>query len=108
MEQGKLNFPPFYIWLACLGAVLLASCHAMIEFFLTIAAIRPLIKEIRRQALSRYGVDFSLEGHVFMAIRTKFLLSTMLIGTFPLFLFSLAVQIRLEGLSQIVAQQYWG
>ena len=32
----------------------------------------------------------------------------MLIGTFPLFLFSLAVQIRLEGLSQIVAQQYWG
>ncbi|MBU5347512.1 HD-GYP domain-containing protein [Paenibacillus lautus] len=108
MEQGKLNFPPFYIWLACLGAVLLASCHAMIEFFLTIAAIRPLIKEIRRQALSRYGVDFSFEGHVFMAIRTKFLLSTMLIGTFPLFLFSLAVQIRLEGLSQIVAQQYWG
>ncbi|MFH0071240.1 HAMP domain-containing protein, partial [Peribacillus sp. NPDC056705] len=108
LEQGKFNFPPFYIWLASLGAILLASCHAMIEFFLTIAAIRPLIREIRRQALSRYGVDFSLEGHVFMAIRTKFLLSTMLIGTFPLFLFSLAVQIRLEGFSQIIAQQYWG
>lgn len=108
MELGKLSFPPFYIWLASLGMVLLASCHAMIEFFLTIAAIRPLIKEIRRQALSRYGVDFSLEGHVFMAIRTKFLLSTMLIGTLPLFLFSLAVQIRLEELSKILAQQYWG
>lgn len=108
MGQGKLSFPPFYIWLASLGAVLLASCHAMIEFFLAIAAIRPLIREIRSQALSRYGIDFSLEGHVFMAIRTKFLLSTMLIGTFPLFLFALAVQIRLEGLSQAVAQQYWG
>lgn len=108
MEQGKLSFPAFYIWLASLGAVLLASCHAMIEFFLTIAAIRPLIKGIRRNALSRYGVDFSLEGHVFMAIRTKFLLSTMLIGTFPLFLFSLAVQIRLEGLNKIAPQQYWG
>ncbi|WP_342575382.1 HD domain-containing phosphohydrolase [Paenibacillus sp. FSL M8-0142] len=108
MEQGKLSFPAFYIWLASLGAVLLASCHAMIEFFLTIAAIRPLIKGIRRNALSRYGVDFSLEGQVFMAIRTKFLLSTMLIGTFPLFLFSLAVQIRLEGLNKIAPQQYWG
>lgn len=108
MEQGKLSFPAFYIWLASLGAVLLASCHAMIEFFLMIAAIRPLIKGIRRKALSRHGVDFSLEGHVFMAIRVKFLLSTMLIGTFPLFLFSLAVQIRLEGLNKIAPQQYWG
>lgn len=108
LNHGLLSIPSFYIWLASLGAVLIASCHAMIEFFLTVAAIRPVVKELRRQALSRYGVDFSLEGHVFTAIRTKFLLSTMLIGTFPLFLFSLAAQIRLEKFDEIVSQEYWG
>lgn len=108
LNHGLLSIPSFYIWLASLGAVLIASCHAMIEFFLTVAAIRPVVKELRRQALSRYGVDFSLEGHVFTAIRTKFLLSTMLIGTFPLFLFSLAAQIRLEEFDEIVSQEYWG
>lgn len=108
LNHGLLSIPSFYIWLASLGAVLIASCHAMIEFFLTVAAIRPVVKELRRQALSRYGVDFSLEGHVFTAIRTKFLLSTMLIGTFPLFLFSLAAQIRLEEFDEIISQQYWG
>lgn len=108
INRGLLTIPYFYIWLAALGAVLIASCHAMIEFFLTVGAIRPVVKELRRQALSRYGVDFSLEGHVFTAIRTKFLLSTMLIGTFPLFLFSLAAQIRLEEFDEIITQEYWG
>ncbi|MFC7680529.1 HD domain-containing phosphohydrolase [Paenibacillus sp. GCM10028914] len=108
LNRGLLSMPFYYIWLASLGAVLIASCHAMIEFFLTVAAIRPVVKELRRQALMRYGVDFSLEGHVFTAIRTKFLLSTMLIGTFPLFLFSLAAQIRLKEFDEIISQEYWG
>ena len=61
MEQGKLNFPPFYMaGLPGGGPASQLSCHDRI--FLTIAAIRPLIKEIRRQALSRYGVDFSLRA----------------------------------------------
>lgn len=108
MNWGLVSIPPFYIWLVSLGALLTASCHAMVEFFLTVAAIRPVLKELRRQALSRFGVDFSLEGHVFTAIRTKFLLTTMLIGTFPLFLFSLAAQIRLEEFDKIISERFWG
>ncbi|NMO98109.1 HD domain-containing phosphohydrolase [Paenibacillus lemnae] len=108
IQHGLLQIPLFYVWIGALGAIMIASCHAMIEFFLTAAAIRPVVKELRRQALNRYGVDFSLEGHVFTAIRTKFLLSTMLIGTCPLFLFSLAAQVRIEEFSELMAQDYWG
>lgn len=106
--QGLLDIPLFYIVLALIGAVLIASCHALIEYFLTVAAVRPVVKELRRRALSKFGVDFSLEGHVVTAIRRKFLLSTMLIGTFPLVLFSLAAQIRLEEFDRMLSREYWG
>lgn len=88
IQTGLINLPYFYLLLAMVGATLVACMHALIEFFLTCSAIIPLIKEFRNRALDMYNVDFSLEGHVFVAIRPKFLISCMLIGTFPLFLLS--------------------
>jgi hypothetical protein len=82
--NGWVTFPYFYLILAVCGAVLVACMHA-------------LIKEFRNRALEQYGVDFSLEGHVFVPIRPRFLVSCMLIGTFPLFLFIVATHIRLNG-----------
>ncbi|QCT01229.1 metal dependent phosphohydrolase [Paenibacillus algicola] len=108
IHAGLLSIPLSYIWIAVLGAVMVASCHAMIEFFLTVAAIRPIVRELRRLALIRYGVDFSLEGHVFTSIRTKFLLSAMLIGTCPLFLFSLAVRVHMGQFYEEISRGYWG
>lgn len=109
--NGWITIPYFYLILAMCGAVLVACMHALIEFFLTCTAIIPLIKEFRNRALEQYGVDFSLEGHVFVPIRPKFLVSCMLIGTFPLFLFIMATHIRLNGHESPVVvvglQSYW-
>lgn len=109
--SGWVTFPYVYLILGMCGAVLVASMHALIEFFLTCTAIVPLIKEFRNRALERHGVDFSLEGHVFVPIRPKFLVSCMLIGTFPLFLFIMATHIRLNGDGDSIVvvglQSYW-
>lgn len=108
--RGLFYVPYFYLLIAVVGAILVACMHALIEFFLTSSAIIPLIKGFRNRALDMYGVDFSLEGHVFVSIRPKFLISCMLIGTFPLFLFIMATQIRLMTLENVPASDldgYW-
>lgn len=108
LHKGQLTFPPMYVAVAVIGAFLVASMHAMIDFFLTTAAVRPLVKEIKKLAKERHQVDFDSDGHVFLSIRPKFLISAMLIGTSPLLLFSLAAQIRLGSLNDSMLQGYWG
>lgn len=110
IRTGLLNIPYFYLLMAIIGSVLIASMHALIEFYLTCSAIIPLIKEFRTRALEMYNVDFSLEGHVFVPIRPKFLISCMLIGTFPLFLFIMATHIRMNNTGTGMLnglQSYW-
>ncbi|ANE46236.1 chemotaxis protein CheY [Paenibacillus swuensis] len=99
--------PYTYILLATLGAVLVASMHALIEFFLNNQAIRPVLKELRQRAILLYGVDVALDGQVLVSIRSKFQLSALLIGTFPVFLFSLASQVRLSDLPSEYTADYW-
>ncbi|GAB6992059.1 HD-GYP domain-containing protein [Paenibacillus pini] len=107
LHVGLLTFPPFYLTIAVLGAILVASMHAMIDFFLTTLTIRPLIQEFKKQTEERYRVELDLDGHVFMSIRPKFLVSAMLIGSSPLLLFSLAAQLRLRSLDHDIIQNYW-
>jgi len=107
IQSGRVHLPAFYLGIAAAGAVLIACMHALIEFFLTSSAIIPLIKEFRNRALDEYHVDFSLEGRVFVAIRPKFLISCMLIGTFPLFLFIMTLYIRLQNPSGNGMENYW-
>ncbi|WP_342564047.1 HD-GYP domain-containing protein [Paenibacillus sp. FSL R7-0345] len=110
IHNGLLSLPYFYLVMAVIGAIMVASMHALIEFYLTCSAIIPLIKEFRNRAMKLYSVDFSLEGHVFVPIRPKFLISCMLIGTFPLFLFIMATHIRMSntGSGMLVGfQNYW-
>ncbi|WP_151735706.1 HD-GYP domain-containing protein ['Paenibacillus yunnanensis' Narsing Rao et al. 2020] len=110
IRTGRIDIPYFYLLLAIAGAVLVAAMHALIEFFLTSSAIIPLIKEFRSRAMDLYHADFSLEGHVFLSIRPKFLITCMLIGTFPLVFFIMASQIRLHNYGQESfngLQGYW-
>lgn len=108
LSKGLLDFPAFYLAVAALGAALVASMHAMFDFFLSTAAIRPLLIELKMQAKKRFQVELDPEGHVFLSIRPKFLVSGMLIGMSPLLLFSLAAQIRLKSLDSAMFQNYWG
>ncbi|MCL6603364.1 MAG: HD-GYP domain-containing protein [Paenibacillus sp.] len=107
IDTGLISLPYFYLGVAVAGALLVACMHALIEFFLTCSAIIPLIKEFRNRALELYNVDFSLEGKVFVAIRPKFIISCMLIGTFPLFLFIITLHIRMYNPSGNEMDNYW-
>lgn len=107
IHEKLLQFPYYYIVLAIVSAFLVASMHAMVEFFLTTIAIRPIVIEFRQQGIDHIGVDFSAEGHSFSSFRLKFLLSAMLIGISPLLLFSIAAQIRLGNINSDVVKGYW-
>ncbi|OZB90747.1 HD-GYP domain-containing protein [Paenibacillus sp. XY044] len=108
LNRELLHFRPIYVAAAVIGAFLVASMHAMIEFFLTTAMVRPLVKELQRLALKDHRIDLNPEGHVVLSIRPKFLVSAMLIGISPLLLFTLAAQIRLGTLNEEMMTGYWG
>lgn len=110
LDKGWVEFPYFYVSLAAACAILIAVMHALIEYFLTVRAVRPLLLEIRRRGKRQFGVEPSLEGRVLVSIQRKFQLSTALIGLFPLFLFFLATFIRLQYMDPEFAKEYivWG
>ncbi|MEW9701047.1 HD domain-containing phosphohydrolase [Paenibacillus sp. SI8] len=107
IRLGWLSLPLFYVVLGGIGAVLVASMHALLEFFMTARAIRPVLLHIRELGRRIYGEDVSLDGRVIVSIQRKFQLSAFLIGTMPLFLFSLATQIRLVTQSAGITSEYW-
>ncbi|MBE9917997.1 HD domain-containing protein [Paenibacillus donghaensis] len=107
LSRELLNIPVLYMLGACLGALVIAGMHAMLDFFLTTAAIRPLLVDLKIQANKRYQVELNTKGYKFLSIRPKFLISGMLIGTSPLLLFSLVVHFRLQNSDAGFFQNYW-
>jgi HAMP domain-containing protein len=107
IKNGLISLPYSYIGMGALGAFLVASMHGLIEFFLTHQTIRPVLNHIRELSLELHQTDISLDGQVLVSLQRKFQLSAFLIGTFPLFLFSLAAQIRLTNVSLQSTMEYW-
>jgi HD-GYP domain-containing protein (c-di-GMP phosphodiesterase class II) len=107
IKSSYLNLPYSYIGIASAVAFMIASMHAMIEFFLTTKAIRPVVAFIRDKHKQLYKQDITLGGRVLVSIRTKFRLSAFLIGTLPLLLFGLASQIRLDHIQGDATSAYW-
>ncbi|UJF32911.1 HD domain-containing phosphohydrolase [Paenibacillus hexagrammi] len=107
IHLGWLTMPMYFIIFAGIGAVLIASMHALIEFFLTVQAIRPILLYARELGQRCYGEDVSLDGRVIVSIQRKFQLSAFMIGTFPLFLFSWATQLRLIISSSELSMEFW-
>ncbi|QOR68366.1 HD domain-containing protein [Cytobacillus suaedae] len=102
-----LTLPYRYILLAILGGVLVAFMHGLIEYFLTTKAIQPILHHLRNMASTLYNEDISLRGKVLVSIQQKFLFSSLFIGVFPLLLFSLASQIRLQEYEVVQFNDYW-
>ncbi|WP_037285422.1 HD domain-containing phosphohydrolase [Saccharibacillus sacchari] len=107
MHIGWVDLPVYYIGIAASGAVLVAGMHALIEYFLTDQAIRPLLKYVSEMGEREYGISVSLDGRVIVSTQRKFQLSAFSIGTFPLFFFVLATQIRLSVTGSPLIQDYW-
>ncbi|RCX13585.1 HAMP domain-containing protein [Fontibacillus phaseoli] len=93
---GKLSIPYYYVLLASLGVVLVAGMHALIEFYMTSCTIRPILLELSGWSLRLFGKELTLGGRVLISIRRKLKWSFFLIGAFPLLLYSLAVQFRMD------------
>lgn len=102
-----LSLPMRVVYIAIVASVLVAGMHAMIEYFLTSVSIKTMLNYLRTVGHERYGTWISLDGQVIASIRTKFQLSALVIGTFPLILFSLATQVRLTQASSVFSNHYW-
>ncbi|QJC53976.1 HD domain-containing protein [Paenibacillus albicereus] len=92
---GWLDVPGGYLLIAALASALIASLHAMVEYFLTAQAIRPLLLDI--QSFSKAGSEeISLRGKVIVPIPVKFQASIFVIGALPVMIFILSTQVRLS------------
>ncbi|ADH97767.1 HD-GYP domain-containing protein [Salisediminibacterium selenitireducens] len=90
LSLGFLTLPHLYVLYAWIGAILIATLHAMIEFFMTSRAVQPLIASI----CARTDENLKLDGVKVISMKWKLLLSMLLIAVFPAALFLLAGQIR--------------
>ncbi|MCY0888502.1 MAG: HD domain-containing protein [Alicyclobacillaceae bacterium] len=103
-----LTIPLSYLVVAIIGSILVASMHALIEFFLTAEAIVPMLSEVQEMARTALGMHLTLDGKVLVSVQSKYRSSALLIGVFPLILFSLATQLRLnQGLKTMQPSAYW-
>ncbi|MCT2537751.1 HD domain-containing protein [Aquibacillus koreensis] len=107
VANGSLSIPYYYIGFAWIGAFLIALIHGIIEFLLATSAIKPLLKALKDQTLVLYNVDLSLEDYVLLSIRKKFFFSILLIGIFPILLYSLASFIYLFQSYPAIVKEYW-
>ena len=87
MSEGWLVIPSYYLLVAAAASMLIACLHALIEFFLTAQAVRPLLVWIRQHAVECGVGPLSLKGRVLIPIQRKFQLSVFVIGTLPVLLF---------------------
>ncbi|MCF6139407.1 HD domain-containing phosphohydrolase [Pseudalkalibacillus berkeleyi] len=107
IQIGWLNIPIIYIGYAFIGAILVASVHGMIEYYLTSKSILPVLEKIRTLSLQHFHFDPSAQPVIQLTLRKKFLFATIFISVFPLLLFSLASQVRLGELESIQLFEYW-
>ncbi|WP_114572102.1 HD-GYP domain-containing protein [Exiguobacterium flavidum] len=105
IRAGLLDLPYRLIGFACFGAVLIAILHALIEFFLTYRVTGPLLAHLNDQAVVLHGRQPALNEDDMISLRQKMLISTLIIGVFPIFLFSLASGIQLSENEGI--RSYW-
>jgi putative nucleotidyltransferase with HDIG domain len=106
IKLNLLNIPYVYILFAFIGAILVAGMHGIIEFFLSIKAIQPLLKDMSSISLNRFNHSLSHQGKMVMSIKRKFQLSFLYIAVFPILLFGLATQVKLDVLAES-SQNYW-
>ncbi|WP_396129030.1 HD domain-containing protein [Exiguobacterium mexicanum] len=104
IQQGWINLPYRLIGLAAFGAILIAILHALIEFFLTYRSVEPLLLQLQEmsQRLHRRPLQATYRS---ISVRTKLLISMLVIGVFPVALFILASGVQLSTVEQ--ADAYW-
>nr|WP_215191469.1 HD domain-containing phosphohydrolase [Exiguobacterium sp. s7] len=106
IEQGWIDLPYRLIGLAAFGAILIAILHALIEFFLTYRSVEPLLLQLQEMSGNLYGRPLQATYRS-ISVRTKLLISMLVIGVFPVALFILASGVQLSTVNQVDAYWQW-
>ncbi|MGF2616611.1 HD domain-containing protein [Rossellomorea vietnamensis] len=101
-----LNLPYIYIGYAWAGAFLVATMHALIEFYLTFITAAPLITDLADKAQKLYKIDLFKDKPFYLSLKRKLLAGSLFLALFPVLLFSLASQIRLS-ITSVSQSDYW-
>ncbi|MEW8976409.1 MAG: hypothetical protein AB2741_09550, partial [Exiguobacterium sp.] len=103
ISQEWLKMPYYLIGLACFGAVLVAILHSLIEFFLTYRVTEHMLLTLEKYAFE-HGFDVPRKTTV-VTLKQKMLISTLIIGVFPIMLFVLASAVQLTENESL--RSYW-
>lgn len=99
-----IELPYRLIGLALIGAVMIAILHALIEYFLTVRAIEPLLIYMKDMNQTLHETSITTTYRSF-SVRTKLLISMLITGVFPIMLFMLASSVQLSDTTKTDA--YW-
>lgn len=106
IQQNWIDLPYRLIGLAAFGAVLIAILHALIEFFLTYRSVEPLLLYLQDMSERLYNRPLQA-SYQSISVRTKLLISMLVIGVFPVMLFILASGVQLSTVEQVDAYWRW-
>lgn len=106
IQQSWIDLPYRLIGLAAFGAVLIAILHALIEFFLTYRSVEPLLLHLQEMSDQFYKKPLQA-SYQSISVRTKLLISMLVIGVFPVMLFILASGVQLSTVEQVDAYWQW-
>jgi HD-GYP domain-containing protein (c-di-GMP phosphodiesterase class II) len=101
ISAGVLKLPLYMVLYAVIAAFLVACMHALVEFYLTLRAIKPVLAYLRSGG--RPGNWLLQETPAAIPIKKKFRLTVLVIGVLPVLIFMVAAQIKLEGLGMDTA-----
>lgn len=104
IQQNWIDLPFRLIGLAAFGALLIAILHALIEFFLTYRSVELLLLHLQDVSLRLHGRPLQA-AYRSVSVRTKLLISMLVIGVFPVMLFVLASGVQLSTVEQV--DSYW-
>lgn len=107
IQMDILHVSYQYVIYAYIGSALVAVMHGLVEYYLTIDAIKPVMAEMRKNAKANFQVELSTHGNIFVTIRKTLIASALVIGVSPILLFTVAAQIRLEEVAPDIASDYW-
>jgi putative nucleotidyltransferase with HDIG domain len=99
-----IDLPYRLIGLAAIGAVMIAVLHALIEYFLTVRSVEPLLVYMKERYFELYHQPIHATYRSF-SVRTKLLISMLITGVFPIMLFMLASSVQLSTSTR--TDTYW-
>lgn len=101
-----LTFPFSYVFYAMLASVIVALMHALIEYFLTVRTIQPAIEYMNGKIHGESEV-FLHNRRIRVTIKSKLGVAIVLIGVFPVVLFLLAAQVKIQQMTGISTLVFW-